>query len=226
MRAILFLLLSALSLWAQTQRVEVVLEKREKGAWKAMDPGYVFGTGDQVRFRFRSNFSGYLYVVNQGSSGESITLFPSQEAGKDNRVEAGKEYLIPSTEQGAFRLTGPAGFDSVYWIVAPVKIAMEGSSAKPADASAEPPAYQPLPPPPTPLPSNLSPRCDDAILRSRGDCIDARAGMQSAQPPSGQSPPGLVARELFFRREPQKSIASAPPKNTAPLTYLFRLAHK
>lgn len=202
------------SVLAAQQRVEIVLERREAGTWKTTDPGHVFANGDQVRFRFKSNTAGYLYVVNEGTSGETATLFPSAEAGTDNRIEAGREYTIPGN-QGAFKLTGPAGYDSVYWIVSPVKL---GSDA---------PQYKPLPPPPAPgdAPANLRPRCDDAIWKARGECVDSNAGLKKNEVP------GMRSRELLFLRKDQGTVVSSPPPapgaaKPGPFTYQFRLAHR
>jgi hypothetical protein len=212
MKRLALALFFASSLAAQ-QRVEISLERRDAGAWKVSDPGHVFATGDQVRFRFKSNTAGYLYVVNEGTSGETATLFPSAEAGMDNRVEANREYYIPG-DQGAFKLTGPAGYDTVYWIVSPVKLGGEA------------PRYKPLPPPPAPgkAPANLRPRCDDAIWKARGECVDTSAGLKQNEVP------GFRSRELLFLRKDQASVVAAPPPANAEkpglFTYQFRLAHR
>ena len=196
---------------AAQQRVEVTLERRETGIWKSADPGHVFANGDQVRFRFKSNFAGFLYVVNEGTSGEQSTLFPSETAGTDNKIEPGREYIVPATS-GAFRITGPKGYDTVYWVLSPVRIG-------------EPAKYKPLPPPPAPnqVPANLTPRCDDTVLKARGECVDSRAGLKP------NPIPGLTSRELFFVRKGDQSIVSVPPVKaapSAPITYQFRIAHQ
>jgi len=209
MRTVLLLAVSVAAL-AQ-QRLEITIEKRDTGVWKTMDPSHVFVDGDQLRFRFKSNQAGFLYVVNEGTSGEQATLYPSEQAGTDNKIEPGREYLIPSTA-GAFRITGPKGYDTVYWVLSPVRIS-------------EPAKYRPLPPPPAPnkVPSNLSPRCDDTVLRARGECVDSGAGLKP------NPVPGLKARELFFVRKGEQSIVSVPPVKVAvnaPVTYQFRIAHQ
>jgi hypothetical protein len=205
-----FLLLSAATLFAQ-QRLEITIEKRDAGAWKIMDPSHVFQEGDQLRFRFKSNQPGFLYVVNEGTSGEQSTLFPSEQSGTENKIEPGREYVIPSTA-GAFRVTGPKGYDTVYWVLSPVRIG-------------EPAKYKPLPPPPAPgkVPANLSPRCDDTVMKARGECVDAGAGLKP------NPVPGLTPRELFFVRKGDQSIVSVPPVKvapSAPITYQFRIAHQ
>jgi len=209
MRLALFVLCAG-AVFAQ-QRLEITIEKREAGAWKIMDPSHVFEHGDQLRFRFKSNQPGFLYVVNEGTSGDQSTLFPSEQAGTENKIEPGREYIIPSTA-GAFRVTGPKGYDTVYWVLSPVRIG-------------EPAKYRPLPPPPAPgkVPANLSPRCDDTIMKARGECVDAGAGLKP------NPVPGLTPRELFFVRKGDQSIVSVPPVKvapSAPITYQFRIAHQ
>ncbi len=200
------------------QRLEITIERLDAGAWKVVDPGHVFKDGDRVRFRFKSSQAGFLYVVNKGTSGAETTLFPSEQAERDNAVEAGREYEIPGNS-GAFRITGPAGYDTVYWVLSPVRI---GGVAPPI-------AYKPLPAPPKPgaVPANMTPRCDDTVLRARGECVDPGAGLKP------NTPPGMQARELFFVRKGDQSVVSVPPSvpgptavKAPPITYQFRIAHK
>ena len=100
--------------------MEVTLERQEGAAFKPVDPGFVFDKGDRVRFRFRANFDGYLYVMNYGTSGNYSLLFPREETGRENSIESGKEYRIPATEAW-FRIAGPPGHDIVYWLVSPLR---------------------------------------------------------------------------------------------------------
>jgi hypothetical protein len=202
-------------------RMEIVLERRDAGAWHAVDPGLVLAQNDRVRFRFHTNFKGYLYVMNQSTSGTYAMLFPAEDTGRENRITAGKDYLIPATET-LFRIAGPAGHEIVYWMVMP-------SALHP-----EEPTYVPLPPPPPrqkPLPANMTPRCDDALFRARGDCIDTSAGPKHvtsrellpdnlAQLPSGNS------NGLMFLRQQNTAVVSSPVPLQGPVIYEFHLAHK
>src|SRR5829696_8586903 len=113
-------------------RMEVTLERYEDHAWKVIDPGLVLNNKDRVRFRFKANFSGYLYVTNQSTSAHSTLLFPRQDTGSNHRIVANREYLIPATAQGAFRVDGPEGFDVVSWLVSPVELERPEAPAPPA----------------------------------------------------------------------------------------------
>ena len=187
-------------------RMEITLEQLQSGDWKAIAPGQVLLSNDYVRFRFKTNFSGYLYVMNQGTAGGYSMLFPSAETGEQNKIDAEKEYLIPATE-GSFRVAGPSGHDILSWIVTPIALTEGGKK------------YKPLPPPPKPgaAPPLLIPRCDDTIFKSRGDCIDTTAGAKPGNPSS---------RELIFIQQDKKSVISSPVPLKEPVVYEFRLAHR
>lgn len=181
------------------QRMEITVERREGSAWHATDPALVFSRDDLVRFRFRSSFDGYLYVSVRSTSGKYEQLFPRAETGRRNRIVAGREYLVPATET-AFRITDPPGHEVIYWMISPAAIG--------------PP--EPEPPPPA-SPKILLPRCDDAVFRARGECLDPTAGPRLI-PRGGQ-------RLVFIRRE-QTAVISSPNPLTGPVIYEFHLAHK
>jgi hypothetical protein len=201
------------------QRMEITLERQEGSQWKSVDPGFVFEKGDRVRFRFRANFDGYLYVMDYGTSGKYSSLFPREETGRDNRIESGREYRIPATEAW-FRIDGPPGYDIVYWLATPLALAG-------GDLSAAPP---PLPREKRP-PKILLPRCDDSIFRARGLCIDSSAGLRSVPeteelPQNLKGVPRMKSRELVIMRNQDSSLVSSPVPLTGPVLYQFRLAHK
>ncbi len=207
---------------AQTRsRMEIRVERRENGVWKMVDPGLVFERNDQVRFRYRANFAGYLYVVNRSTSGKVERLFPREETGQDNRIAAGKDYAIPATE-AVFRIAGPAGHELIYWLASPIELGK--------DAELQPDTSS-LPPVSKPRPDDLIPRCDDAIFHARGDCVDSSAGPQGIAPgeqlPRGLSSAGnATPRDLLFLREEKTTVVASPVPLTGPIVYEFRLAHK
>jgi len=219
------LALTAVTAFAQQQtmeqgphRMEIVLEQRVGDNWEARDPGHVFDNGDRVRFRITTHFAGYLSVMNHGTSGEYSLLFPRDETGTNNEIEADTEYIVPTTK-GAFRVTGPEGHEVVYWVVSPVEL----KSQTP---------YRPLPPPPrpSPAPPRLTPRCDETILRARGDCVDPTAGPQKIEghmlPQNLKQMPHADARQLIFMKKDKSSVVSSPPTIVGPVVFEFRLAHR
>jgi hypothetical protein len=199
-------------------RMELVLERLDRDTWRAIDPGLVLAQGDRVRFKFRTNFDGYLYVMNQSTSGTYEQLFPRPETGQDNAISASKEYQVPATS-AAFRIAGPAGYETVYWLVTPARL---------NDTA---PRYQP-PPAAKAAPPVLIPRCDDTILKSRGDCVDPSAGPKLV--PRGEPLPqnlaapeiGREQRDLLFLRQKNTAVISSPVPLAGPVIYEFRLAHR
>ena len=183
-------------------RMEIILERYESGTWKTIDPNLVLDKNDRIRFRFKANFAGFLYVTNQSTSATSSLLFPRVDTGSNNRVAANREYVVPATK-GAFRVDGPAGYDVVAWMVSPVAL---GRPEAPPVASAPP--------------ANMTPRCDDTLFRARGACLDSSAGPQATKKNNENS------EELVFIREKESSIISSTARLKAPLVYEFHLAHR
>jgi hypothetical protein len=212
---------------AGPQRVTLLVDRqegtgRDKGAWQETNAATVFKAGDRVRFRIQANFSGYLYVMNHGTSGAYELLFPRSDTGSDNRMDAGKEYIVPAAQgpggQGWFAIAGPPGYDTVYWLVSPVELGHN---------------YRPLPPPPATshLPSTLRPRCDDTVLKARGECLDDSAGVKPVAP--GETLPenlsgiaGPTPRELLFMQDKGGVVLSSPQPLSGPVVYELRLAHR
>lgn len=199
----------------RASRMEITVERYEGTVWKTVDPSLVLNSGDAIRFRFKSSFDGFLYVTDYGTSGKYTLLFPRQETGQQNAVETGKEYVIPATDT-LFRVSGPAGYESVFWFISPVAL---GS----ADMTTQ---RQGVHKPPV-----MTPRCDYQALQSRGLCLDAQAGPRQIDgsdklPDNLEKMRSAVARELTIVRKDNQSVVSTPGNTPAPLLYEFRLAHK
>jgi hypothetical protein len=213
----LFFILAACLLRADdVQRVKLTVERQEASAWKKVDAALVFNSGDKLRFHVSSSFTGYLYVMNHGTSGAYELLFPRNDTGSDNRIEAGRDYVVPAA-QGWFKVSGPAGHDVVYWVISPMKLGNEVRTLPP-------------PPPRPDLPLSFHPRCDDTIFKSRGDCIDTSAGVKPLK--EGEAAPknleGIAAptpRELLFIQEKGSTVVSSPAPLSGPVVYELRLAH-
>jgi hypothetical protein len=66
----------------------------------------VFHAGDRIRFAVEANAPGYLYIVNQGSSGNWRAMFPSAEIEDgNNRIEGWRPYTMPPKSRLAFDST-------------------------------------------------------------------------------------------------------------------------
>jgi hypothetical protein len=80
-------------------------------------------------------------------------------------------------------------------------------------------------------PGSLMPRCDDTILKSRGDCVDPTAGPKLV--PRGEELPQNLAqglnreqRDLMFLRQKNTAVISSPVPLSGPVIYEYRLAHR
>jgi hypothetical protein len=197
---------------ANAMVVDITLERQQRdGKVEPMAPGHVFAKGDIIRLRLTSHYDGYLYVMDQGTSGRFATVFPSAQTGSDNRVRMVEQYLVPA--DGWFEVDGPAGFDVLYFLLSPAVLATPAISSFAA---------------PGPV-SSLKPRCNDAIFRARGDCTDDSAG--PALVPRGQDLPtplapmaGGASRDLTFVNKANGTVG-VQGTSSAPMLYTFRLAH-
>lgn len=212
------LCVTAVLLAQEPQRIKVTVERQDAAGWRAVNPATVFAAGDRLRFRVSTSFPGYLYVTDRGTSGSYDLLFPKSDSGIDNRIDASKDYTVPA-RQGWFRVAGPEGHDIVYWVLSPIELGRQ---------------YKPLPSTPsTPSapPASLRTRCDDAILKARGECIDISAGVKAVQPGeklpenlNGAATP--ASRDLVFTEEPGQTVVSSSQPLSGPIIYELRLAHR
>jgi len=80
--------------WIELHRGSQVLRANNKTPFKS---------GDRIAFHVRPNIDGYAYIVlKSGSRGEQAVLFPDQKNQEENRVEAGREVVLPSDGMLAF----------------------------------------------------------------------------------------------------------------------------
>jgi hypothetical protein len=201
-------------------RMEILLEKEDRGKSVVMEPGHVFVTGDRVRFRFTPNFSGTLFVMDKGTTGSYTMLFPKSETGTNDKLEPGKSYLLPSTDNGWFKITGPAGYDVVYFVVTSAAAGAQASAVTPLQVPHAAPAGE------THDPSTLTPRCNDELFRARGDCIDPSAGPKKAGDALPDNLSGLKPRDLFFIRKEKATVVSSTEPLDQPAVFEFHVAHK
>ncbi len=195
--------------------VEITLERQKKDKVESMATGHVFDKGDVIRLRLNSHYQGFLYVMDQGTSGKFSTVFPAADTGSDNRVMPDKIYLVPADNQGWFEVDGPAGFDILYFLLSPTPLAAPTAASFVA---------------PGPV-SSLKPRCNDRIFRARGECTDDSAG--PAAVPAGAALPaplapiaGEASRDIVFTKKKGEATVAVAGPPSAPMLYTFRLAHQ
>lgn len=222
-----FLLAAAAPLAAQTTSpakppaaaqpaLRITLERKlPDGKVETVASDHVFDTGDVVHFRVESEFDGYLYVMDEGSSGRFTTVFPTSEAGADNRVRQGQTFSIPAQDESWYQISGPPGFDVLYFLLSP-------------DALSAPVASSFAAPGPV---SSLKPRCNDAVFRARGECTDINAGpapvpQGAALPPALAPIAGMASRDITIVQKKDGVTVGSKGNTHGPVIYTFRMAHQ
>jgi len=191
--------------------IELKLELRRGAQWQPVDVHTVFRAKDEIRFRFRTPFAGFLKVVNQSSDGRTSSLFPSGDGKQASPVEANVEYLIPSGS-GSFVVGGKPGFDLTEWVV----------SSLPLAGDWQPTAF-------LNEPSTLLPKCQEGDLKARRSCLDSRAGPAPIAASKNQSAAAnapLTSPDLNFRSRDLSALISVPDVSQKVVAYEFRVAHR
>jgi hypothetical protein len=225
--AFLSLLITACGLHGQnagSSLLSIRLEQKKGDAVQAVPQNNVFRNGEILRFRLTSQINGYLYVVDRGTTGNSAVLFPAAGAAGGNRIEIGHSYLVPADGDGWFEVGGPTGFDTLYFLVSATPIALPSAPSAQPDNEPSPPSAEPLPP-------NLLPRCDDAIFKARGECLDVSAGVAPLAP-DASLPRELIplahsaSRDIVLTDDNGDTAVQSAPTSRLPIIYTFRLAHR
>lgn len=211
---------------APVHLVSIQLQQKVGKKIMNVDPRHIFKTGDIVRFVLHPSVDAYLYVVDLTTSGHYDVLFPRDDTGNNNHIQPGHSYLLPATQDGWFEVTGPAGHERLYFVMSPIDLTMGQVQGQTPYRIGPGPKVAPGVAPP-----DMTPRCDDTILKSRGLCVDPMAGPKQVSPneklPRGLLGDGHVAsRDLTFTRKSSASevISGSPLKG--PVVYKFLLAHK
>jgi hypothetical protein len=94
-----------------------ILKRDASGDYAEVDQDTRFQTGDRIRVLVESNDTGYLYVVQQGTSGRWQTLFPNEEVGGgSNRIDRGQIHTLPAPG-AVFTMRPPAGTERLFIIL-------------------------------------------------------------------------------------------------------------
>jgi len=97
-------------------RYNVVLIDPQSGKVEPADPNRVFQPGECVALEFEANHSGYLYVLEQGSSGAWNPLLPSALMPDEaNVLKARTSVRVP--EKHCFEIEGPPGEERVFVVL-------------------------------------------------------------------------------------------------------------
>ena len=204
-----------------TGLISIRLEQLQGDLTRTVPQNTVFHSGDILRFRLSSHLAGYLYVVDKGTTGAIDTLFPASGGTEaSNRIAPNQSYLVPANGEGWFSVSGPPGFDTLYFLVSDRPINLPQ-----AVAPVQTPESNEAPPP------GMLPRCNDKIFKARGDCLDDSAGVAPLAPGS-PVPRELVplartaSRDIILTDDGGSTTVQAAAAAKLPLIYTFRLAHR
>ena len=79
--------------------------------------GTLFHTGDHIQLRVEANASGYLYIVNRGTSGDWKVLFPAATIdGGRNSVAGFRPVTLPS-EKDQITFRNPPGVERLFIVL-------------------------------------------------------------------------------------------------------------
>jgi hypothetical protein len=94
----------------------LLIDRRNNQIMEAVDPARSFHEGECVALEFLANRSGYLYVLNEGSSGAWKPLFPSpQLPDESNLVSAQAPLRVP--EGACFGIHPPRGEERIFVVL-------------------------------------------------------------------------------------------------------------
>jgi hypothetical protein len=95
-----------------------VLKQNADGGYSEIFPDTIFHSGDKIKLSVMANQPGYLYLVVRGSSGSWDALFPeADDAAGSNRVEAGRVYQIPSSQDRSFQFNDQPGEERIFLLL-------------------------------------------------------------------------------------------------------------
>ncbi len=94
-----------------------VLKRKPDGTFEEISPDAVFHAGDRIRLSVMSNQEGYLYIIEQGTSGKWRPLYPPPGTA-ETKLTPGTEYLIPGGRNEFFQFSGEPGDEKLFVLLA------------------------------------------------------------------------------------------------------------
>lgn len=94
-----------------------VMLRDAQSQYNEVEPGGVFHSGDHIRLGLLANRFGYLYVIQQGSTGTWSPIFPPPSSADDtNKISAGQLQTLP-TGTKSFAFDQNPGDEKLYVIL-------------------------------------------------------------------------------------------------------------
>lgn len=104
----------------QVVALKSTIELKRNGEVSTVSPSYEFQSGDKVKLLYTPSIDGYAYWLTKGSSGALNILFPSAQAGADNKVARNQEYSVPV--KGSFKFDNTPGKEELLCVISPNRI--------------------------------------------------------------------------------------------------------
>jgi Domain of unknown function (DUF4384) len=103
-----------------------LLLRDSAGNYVEVSPNTIFHNGDHLRLSVMANQPGFLYVIQQGSSGSWSSIFPAgggagASADNVNQIEQGRVYQIPNGK-GAFQFDRNPGQEKLFLVLSRERI--------------------------------------------------------------------------------------------------------
>lgn len=160
----------------------------------------VFKSGDRIRLHLKSKLPGYLYIVNQDSTGKTAVLFPNSTTTSEY-IESGIDYVIPSSR--AIRFDDQAGQELLWIFLTQQPLPSDGqkpASNRPAATQA---SYNPCGGKGMLLeePANLGRKCGSKGLQLEEDTSGPAPAEYAVAPVSDAEPGAILNLRLTLRHE-------------------------
>jgi hypothetical protein len=97
-------------------RYNLLLVDAQSGQSEPVDSDRVFQPGECVALELEANRSGYLYVLDRGSSGTWNPLLPSPEMPEESNI-VGSRRLVRVPQNYCFKIEGPPGEERVFVVL-------------------------------------------------------------------------------------------------------------
>jgi hypothetical protein len=198
-------------------RYALLLRDRD-GHYNEVSPTTVFHNGDHLRLSVMANQPGYLYVIEQGSSGSWNSIYPGKHAGDSseatNHLDPGNVYQIPDGK-GSFRFDQTPGQEKLFLVLSRQRIAdLEGAINSLKQGGQ--PSAAPMHPEPHPAQgemleaSNTIPDAFVQRLASRDLTLEEEETVDQPQSanPSGEKAVYVVSKVSYTKNESPRVVAS------------------
>jgi hypothetical protein len=124
-----------------------LLLRDSTGHYSEVSPSTIFHNGDHLRLSVMANQPGYLYVIQQGSSGSWSSIFPRREndhasAENVNEIEQGRVYQVPNGKS-AFQFDRNPGQEKLFLVLSRERISDLDSTIKSLKDPAHPTQARP-----------------------------------------------------------------------------------